>query len=178
MLCWNIWHREQSHRNCTKHCSSANWKSEMQNQHWTSWKGHQLPCKWKRSWKYLSIHAVWDLLHAATKFLLTLTRCCFPAHQIWLQTVQLGNFTSQDKSQSKSEQQIYELMFAHDFGIVTHAVGSKVFNRFSHAWNEFGLTLSIKNTTVMGQDVDKTHVLPSPVNPLSINRSQGWSRFS
>lgn len=40
-------------------------------------KGHQLPCKWKRSWKYLSSRAVWDLLHKipSDTHKLTLANC-------------------------------------------------------------------------------------------------------
>ena len=51
---------------------------------------------------------------------------------------------------------ICELLFADDAALVSHTVGElqKLLNRFSYACKEFGLTISIKKTKVMDQEVD------------------------
>ena len=57
---------------------------------------------------------------------------------------------------------IREMLFADDAALVTHTIEDlqQLMDRLSHACKEFGLTISIKKTKVMGQGI---------VSPPSIN---------
>ena len=57
---------------------------------------------------------------------------------------------------------IQEMLFADDAALVTHTMEDlqQLIDRLSHACKEFGLTISIKKTNVMGQGI---------VSPPSIN---------
>ena len=50
---------------------------------------------------------------------------------------------------------IREMLFADDAAVTSHSEEGiqQLFSQFAHACNEFGLTISIKKTKVMGQDV-------------------------
>ena len=56
---------------------------------------------------------------------------------------------SKDKSQNSPDP---ELLFADDAALVSHTADElqELLNRFSYACKEFGLTISIKKTKVMG----------------------------
>ena len=53
---------------------------------------------------------------------------------------------------------IWEMLFADDAALATHT--EQLMDRISYACKEYGLTIRIKKTNVMGQDV----VMPPPVN--------------
>ena len=57
---------------------------------------------------------------------------------------------------------IREMLLADEVALATHTDEDlrKVMDRFSHACREFELTISIKKTNVMGQDV----IAPPPIN--------------
>ena len=112
-----------------------------------------------------STNTVWNLLlHIPTLCLQRLPRRCFPAHQIFWQTVQFG------KIKRVKTILICELLFADDAALVSHTAQElqELLNRFSHACKEFGLMISIKKTKVMGQDVDNHPNVMIDGTPLDV----------
>ena len=67
--------------------------------------------------------------------------------------------TSRDSELGRTEVNkvlIRELLFADNAALATHGEAEleSLMNRFSHACKQFGLTISLKKTNVMGQDTD------------------------
>ena len=67
-----------------------------------------------------------------------------------------------EPKQKESHVVIREMLFADDAALVTHTMEDpqQLMDKLSHACKEFGLTITIKKTKVMGQDI---------VSPPSIN---------
>ena len=77
---------------------------------------------------------------------------------IYLHTRSDGNLFSLYRLKAKSKDRkvlIRELLFADDAAMATHTEEDpqRIIDSFSHACKEFGLTISIKKTNVMGQNV-------------------------
>ena len=113
-------------------------------------KDHQ----WSKTRMHPSTHTVSNLLfHTPTVCLPRFPKQCFPAHQIWWQTVQFGKIKSKDKSQNNPDLWAAVCKWCC-IGKPHCRWASGLLNRFSNACKEFGLMISIKKTKVIGQDVD------------------------
>ena len=83
----------------------------------------------------------------------------------YLHTREDGNLFNLARLRAKTKVNkvlIRELLFADDAALATNGEAElqSLMNRFSHACKQFGLTISLKKTNVMGQDTD---------DPLSIS---------
>ena len=81
---------------------------------------------------------------------------------MYLRTRSNGNLFNLSRLQAKTKVQlrllmITDLLFADDASITTHTAENlqQLLNRLAAACRAFGLTISLKKTQVMGQDVDK-----------------------
>ena len=54
-----------------------------------------------------------------------------------------------------------EMLFADDTAITAHTETAlqKLMNCFAHPYSQFGLTISIKKTNILGQDVSATPII-------------------
>ena len=99
-------------------------------------------------------HFVWNLL------------CCDAEHAfgpaaegIYLRTRTDGKLFNLSRLRAKTKVQLWclrDFFFADDAAVTAHSAGDlqQLMARFSDACQDFGLTISLKKTQVMGQDTD------------------------
>ena len=78
---------------------------------------------------------------------------------VHLQTRSDGKLFNFSRLRAKSKVQVkcmQDFLFANDAAVVVHSAEDlqQLMNHFSKACQDFGLTISLKKTQVMGQDVD------------------------
>ena len=87
-----------------------------------------------------------------------------PTGGVYLHTVTDGKLFNHARLKAKTKRRVLirKILFVDNAALATHVEEDlqKLVDRFAHACKEFGLTISIKKTNVIGQDV---------IVPLSIN---------
>ena len=83
--------------------------------------------------------------------------CCHSDVGVHLHTRSEGRLFNLTRLKAKTKAQtvlINEMLFADDAALTSHTEEGlqQLISKFAHACNEFGLTISIKKTNVMGQD--------------------------
>ena len=108
-------------------------------------------------------------------FFSTLLQHAFQASQegVFLHTRSDGKLFNLARLRAKTRVKtilMCELLFVDDVALVSHTAEElqKLLNMFSHVCKEFGLTISIKKTKVMGQDVDNCPNVTIDGTPLDV----------